>query len=146
MKEKKLRKEIIKSKIAKLIDSLEFVEESLPKDFEEFKLSRITKNALYKEIEFSIELILDIIAIINSDLKLGIPEVEENIINNIEKNKLLSKEIINIIKEMKGFRNLLVHKYGEINDNLAYESIKEGLKDFDLIINEIESLLKKYNK
>jgi len=45
---------------------------------------------------------------------------------------------------MKKFRNVLVHKYGDIDDKKAYEDIKEGLKDFEHIINEIEKFLKKY--
>jgi len=44
---------------------------------------------------------------------------------------------------MKSFRNILAHKYGEINDEQAFESIKEGLKDFEIFINEIEKFLKK---
>ena len=39
---------------------------------------------------------------------------------------------------MKGFRNILAHRYGKINDEQAYEDVKDGLKDFELIINEIE--------
>jgi len=44
---------------------------------------------------------------------------------------------------MKGFRNILIHKYGEIDDEKAYENIKEGLKDFEKIIKEIEGFLEK---
>lgn len=34
--------------------------------------------------------------------------------------------------------------YREINDEEAYENIKEGLQDFEKIINEIEEFLKKH--
>ena len=47
---------------------------------------------------------------------------------------------------MKRFINILVHRYGEINDNLAYETITEGLKDFEFFINEINNFLKKFEK
>ena len=33
---------------------------------------------------------------------------------------------------MKGFRNILVHKYGEIDDRKAYQDIKNGLEDFSI--------------
>ena len=100
------------------------------------------RDAIYKEIEFSIELIIDICAIINSDLDLGTPETEDSIIDNLENKKILPEKIVKIIREMKGFRNILVHKYGELNDEQAFESIKDGLQDFDLIIKEIEMFLK----
>ena len=45
---------------------------------------------------------------------------------------------------MKRFRNILVHKYGKINDSIAFETISDGLKDFEMIINEIEKVIKKY--
>ena len=44
---------------------------------------------------------------------------------------------------MKGFRNILVHRYGEIDDDIAYEEIKNGLKDFEEFEKEIESFLEK---
>jgi uncharacterized protein YutE (UPF0331/DUF86 family) len=50
------------------------------------------------------------------------------------------------IKEMKSFRNILVHVYGEIEDEIAYEEIKNGLKDFEDFEKEIESFLKAKNK
>jgi len=47
------------------------------------------------------------------------------------------------IKSMKGFRNILVHRYGEIDDDLVYEEIKNGLKDFEEFEKKIESFLEK---
>jgi len=145
MKDKQLRKELILYRISKIKDNVSIVKENLPEEFKDFKKARLLKDAIYKEIEFSIELVFDICAIINSDLRLGTPETEENIITNIEIKKVFSEKIINIIKNMKRFRNLLVHKYGDIDDEKAFESISEGLNDFDLIIKEIENVLKKYN-
>ena len=34
------------------------------------------------------------------------------------------------IKSMKGFRNILVHRYGEIDDDLDYEEIKKWVEKF----------------
>ncbi|PIN91358.1 DUF86 domain-containing protein [Candidatus Pacearchaeota archaeon CG10_big_fil_rev_8_21_14_0_10_32_14] len=141
-RKKELRKQIIESKCEKIIDNLEYIEETLPDSYEQFSKSRMLKDSIYKEIEFSIELVLDICSIINMDLRLGVPDVEDNILDNLEKNKILSQKSINLIREMKKFRNILVHKYGEIDDSIAYESIKEGIKDFEYILKKIENLLK----
>jgi len=142
MIEKKLRKELIKSKSASIVKSLDFIEENLPQNIGEFLNSKLIRNAVYKEVEFAIELVIDICAIINSDLRFNIPEDDEDIINNIEKEKIFDKKTILIIREMKRFRNVLVHKYGDIDNKQAFESIKEGLKDFETIINDIEKFLK----
>ena len=143
IKRKELRMEIIESKIGKVIDSVEFVEENIPKVFGGFRDSRIIRGSVYKEIESAIESIMDVCNIINSDLRLGAPETEDTILEHMGANKIFDEKIIELIKEMKGFRNILVHKYGEINDKRAFETIKEGLKDFELIIKEIEAFLKK---
>jgi len=45
------------------------------------------------------------------------------------------------LKAMKGFRNILVHRYGRIDDNLAYEILNENLRDFYPFMEEIENLL-----
>ena len=143
IKRNELREDIIASKIGRIIDSVEFVEENIPEIFNNFKNSRIIRGSIYKEIESAIESIMDICNIINSDLRLGTPETEDTILEHMKTNDIFSENIVKLINEMKGFRNILVHKYGEINDEMAFETIKEGLKDFELIIKEIEDFLKK---
>ncbi len=44
---------------------------------------------------------------------------------------------------MKGFRNILVHKYGKLNDSKAFKNIKEDLDDFSEFIEGIENFLAK---
>lgn len=140
-----MRKKLLESKLARVIDNLNLVSDNIPSNFEEFKNLGLVKDGICQRVEFAIEEILDICSVINADLGLGTPETEDNILDNLEIKKILSKKTIDIIKDMKRFRNLLVHRYGEINDEIAFETISEGLNDFDLIIKEIENVLKKYN-
>ena len=90
---RELRTELIRSKIEQIYNSVAFIEENLPAEFEEFNRSKVIKNAIYKEAEFVVELVLDICAIINSDLGLGIPEAEDNILSNLELNRIFDKNI-----------------------------------------------------
>ncbi len=143
IKKKELRKDQIKLKIDRILDSIGFIEENLPENVKNFEGSRILRNSIYKEIEFAIENIIDISNIINSDLRLGTPETEDSIIEHLSNNKIFEKKVIDTISEMKRFRNILIHRYGEVNDKLAFENIKEGLKDFELIVKKIEKFLKK---
>jgi len=143
---KTLRIEIIKSKLTQLETALDFINENTPDDVEEFKSSKLIKNAVYKEVEFAVELLIDICAIINSDLKLGMPEVEDNLLDNLGKNKIFNKETISLIREMKSFRNVLVHKYGDIDDEVSFQTIKEGMKDFKIAGEEIKRVVGKFEK
>ncbi|MFH1802866.1 MAG: DUF86 domain-containing protein [archaeon] len=131
----------IEKHLSDIIDTLEVIANNMPSDFHEFKNIGLVKDGLYKKVEFVIESIIDICNIINSDLRLGVPEVEDNIIDNLGRKKIFDEKVVELIKEMKGFRNILVHKYGEIDDSKAYESIKDGLKDFEIIIKEVEKFL-----
>ncbi len=140
---KKIRKEEIKHKLVELGEYIAQVEEYLPSNEEEFLTKGIEKHGIYKLIESAIENIIKICSMINSDLKLGIPSNEDDIIKNLVKNKIISKEIEETISEMKGFRNILVHRYGEINDRQAFENISKNLGDFDKFKEEIMKFLEK---
>ena len=48
-----------------------------------------------------------------------------------------------ILKDMKGFRNILVHRYGNIDDKIAYTILKEKLNDIDNFIEIIQQFLEK---
>ena len=140
---KKIRKEEIKHKLVELGEYIAQVEEYLPSNEEEFLTKGIEKHGIYKLIESAIESVIKICSMINSDLKLGMPSNEDDVIKNLVKNKIISKEIEETIIEMKGFRNILVQRYGEINDRQAFENISKNLGDFDKFKEEIVRFLEK---
>jgi len=137
-----MRTEIIQTKIKEMQDSLNIIDENLPDSFKKFSDLGLVKDGIYKKLEFCIESVFDICAIINTDLQLGIPESDETIIDNLIKNKIIKKDMGETLKSMKGFRNILVHRYGRINDEIAYNIIKEHLQDFYTFIETIEKNIK----
>lgn len=136
-----MRKEIIRTKIKEIEESIELVGENLPDTFEEFSRMGLIKDGIYKRIEFAIENVFDICAIINTDLELGIPGDDEEIVENLVKNTILSEEMREKLKLMKGFRNIVVHRYGKIDDNLAFEILKKNIRDFYDFIRRVEEIL-----
>ncbi|WEU41052.1 MAG: DUF86 domain-containing protein [Candidatus Odinarchaeum yellowstonii] len=79
---------------------------------------------------------------INADLNLGVPKKDEDIINNLKMNNIISDEIAHKLKTMKVFRNILVHRYGEIDDALAFKILTKNLNDFKIFIDVVNKLLK----
>jgi hypothetical protein len=73
--------------------------------------------------------VFDICAIINSDLMLEMPENEEDIIENLAYRGILNKEMAEKLRRMKGFRNIVVHRYGKIDDRIAYSILRINLDD-----------------
>lgn len=141
---KMIRAERIAEKMLKLREAMDFIENHLPTSPEEFK-DKMLRNAVYKEVEYAIELVIDMFNIVNADLRTGVPETEDSVFDNLERAKVFDGSIIQKIRDMKKFRNVLVHKYGDIKDEEAYEDIKNGLKDFEMIMDEIERVVKSTN-
>lgn len=136
-----MRKELIKSKIEEILESLKLVEENLPEDFETFQSLGLIKDGIYKRVEFVIQNIIDICAILNSDLKLRMPETEEDVFEGLVRAGILPREMTNKLRLMKGFRNILVHRYGRINDELAFETLHEHLNDIYEFVELVEKFL-----
>ena len=118
-----MRTELIKHKLISIKENIELVKENIPDNLDEFKKLGLIKDGIYKKIEVSIQEIINICSIINSDLKIGIPSNRDEIISALENEKVLSKELGKKVRELKGFRNFLVHRYGRIQDEIAYEDI-----------------------
>ncbi|MCU0637283.1 MAG: DUF86 domain-containing protein [Methanothrix sp.] len=142
-KKRVLRIELIRSKMADIEESVSLVEANLPSSFDEFSELGLVKDGIYKRMEFAIENIIDILSIINSDLRLSIPEDEEAFIENLGHNGILTQSMVDKIRRMKGFRNIIVHRYGRIDDLLAYKILTEHMDDFSEFIESIERFLEK---
>lgn len=135
---------IIIDKIEQIQENLMLIEQNLPDNFKDFANLGLIKDGIYKRLEYSVELIIDIMAIINTDLKLGIPKEDETILDNIEKNGIFPLEIVNLIRNLKSFRNILVHRYGKINDYLVFELLQERIEDFERVIESVMNLIESY--
>ena len=56
-----------------------------------------------------------------------ISDTYEEIIFNAYKNNLFDENLYNKFKGLGSFRNILVHQYLEINDEMVYENFKKIL-------------------
>ncbi|MBS3116567.1 DUF86 domain-containing protein [Candidatus Woesearchaeota archaeon] len=101
----------------------------------------LTRRACEKTIQLAIECVLDICAIIVSEEKLGLPTSEENLIRLLSEKKIISLILAKKIQSMKSFRNILVHRYEEVDNTLAYEFLAKNLLDFSYFEKEIKKSL-----
>ena len=81
--------------------------------------------------EFAVENVIDICAIINSDLRLEMRESDEGMVESLVKKSILTEEISDKIRRMKRFRNILVHRYGKIDDRVAFSILRDNIDHFD---------------
>ena len=141
MKARQLRENLIRSKMTEIMESIDLVRENLPDSFEDFSRLGLVKDGIYKRTEFAIENVFDICAIINADLLLEMPENDYGIVENLAKRDILTHEMAEKIRKMRGFRNIMVHRYGRIEDEIAYSILRNSLDDFGQFIDLIERFL-----
>ncbi|GAB6136064.1 type VII toxin-antitoxin system HepT family RNase toxin [Thermococcus prieurii] len=141
-----MRVELIRSKLEEIMESLRLVEENLPDDFGTFESLGLIKDGIYKRIEFAIQNVIDICAIINSDLRLAMPEREEDVFEGLVRAGIIPREMAEKLRLMKGFQNILIHRYGRINDELAFEVLHEHLDDIHEFVEFIERLIENEKK
>lgn len=126
-----LDRERLLAKIDALDGYLQEIREILPADFEEYK--RIEKRrACERLLQVSIECIIDICGLIVTGLRLGLPAEEDDLFEKLEQAGIISPSRKEALKGMKGFRNILVHEYGRIDDRMVYELLRTKLNDFEL--------------
>ena len=135
--------ERILAKIDEMDRYLEKLEKLVPNDLDEYKRLVSDKLACERLLHLSIEYVIDVCNIITSNLKLGLPSDEEDMLVKLEKKGVIEKEMKNILIGMKGMRNILVHKYGEVKDELVFEALSERLEDFEKFKEEVLRFLKK---
>jgi len=138
-----MSKERVFEKLKEIEENLDIIQENLPHSVEEFKKIGLIKDGIYKKLEYCIENLIDIFSMIYSDLNIGIPSDDDDVLDGLKEKKTFSKEVIELVRNMKGLRNILVHKYGEIDDGIVYELLTERLSDFDKISKEITDHFKK---
>ena len=72
-----------------------------------------------------------------------LPEKEESVFEKLEEKRIISEELFEKLREMKMFRNVLIHPYKQINNSLVYKNAVEKRQDFMDFKKEIISFLKK---
>ena len=75
--------------------------------------------------------------------KLSLPSNEENIFDILIENAILTQELGEELKNLKGFRNVLIHRYGHVDDKMIYHNLSNYLDDFYKFENAIRSNLEK---
>lgn len=109
----------------------------------EFLENTEKRRACEKTLELAIESMMTACALVVSAERLGLPESEENIIDLLVTHDILPKNVGERAKDMKGLRNILVHRYGRVDDERVYASLTEELGAFETFEARIKNHLEK---
>ena len=132
--------ELDRERILAKIDQLDaYVAEMkgiVPESFAEYQRVE-KKRACERLLQVSIEVVIDICNLLVSGLRLGLPAEEEDLFRKLLNAGIVDKEMRDSLREMRGFRNILVHEYAQVDDRLVYEAVKTKLEDFALFRRDI---------
>jgi uncharacterized protein YutE (UPF0331/DUF86 family) len=102
----------------------------LPPDLQAYRTVE-KRRACERLLQVSVECALDVCHQLVAGRRLGLPGAEEDVLDKLESSQLLSSGTVGTLRRMKGCRNILVHEYGHVLDELIFEAITTRLDDFD---------------
>lgn len=75
------------------------------------------------------EAVLDLAMYIVSNRKLGLPQNKREAFKLLEENKIIDSKLCKSMQNMVGFRNIAVHDYKEIDEEILKDVIENNLID-----------------
>ena len=112
-----------------------------PESFEEYQRVE-KKRACERLLQVSVEVVIDICNLLVSGLRLGLPAEVEDLFRKLVTAGVITEAMGDRLREMRGFRNILVHEYAQVDDRLVYEAVKTKLEDFALFRREVLAYLR----
>src|SRR6056297_3200159 len=101
--------------------------------------NELEKDGIFYNIQTGIEASMDIAAMFAKDFGKSVGGVYQNL-NYLQKNGLITSEIADKLRKANGLRNVVVHNYNGIDEEIilnSIETIKETLKTWIQRIGEI---------
>ncbi len=133
--------ERIKDKLSELLVYIAELDEDIPDTEDEYIGERRTRRACERTFQLACEDVLDICNLIIAGKSLGLPKDNRDAIRKLADDKIIPKKLSNSLEDMVSFRNLLVHRYGKVDDSRAYQYLKEDIDDLYEFAETIEKLI-----
>ena len=133
---------LIRTKIANIKRSVEKLSRKSNISLKEFKASSDIQDIVIHNLQLAIQGTIDIASHVISDEGWDIPNTLVGLYEVLREHKIIDEKLTGIMKKMAGFRNLIIHEYGEIDLNKVYEILTSRLGDFDKYLKQIAKFAK----
>ncbi len=111
--------------------------------WEVYKTDMRSRRFVERTLHILVEAIIDVGQHIISDDKLREPISYRDTFAVLAENKIIRTENLKTYEKMAAFRNLIVHYYERIDDEVVFGIFQRNLNDFDLFASEIVEYLSK---
>ena len=133
--------EIVEGKIDIILSNLHYLDQIKQSDkkvfLDSFEKIQATKHSLQESIEASIDIANHLI----SENGWRRAETYADMFQRLFDHDIINKDLLISLRDMARFRNLLVHRYGTIDDERLWFIVQEDIDDFELFIKKIEGYL-----
>jgi len=118
------------AKLDELDGYLEELRSIMPANLDEYR--RVEKRrACERLLQVSVECVLDVCHLMVAGLRLGLPAEEDDVFEKLETAGVVSAAMRETLRRMKGCRNILVHEYGHVLDEIIFEAVSTRLTEFE---------------
>lgn len=112
-------------------------------DIKEIESDLTLRGAVERYLQLAIETTIEISEMIIAHEGYKKPETYREVIEILGKEGVLKKPFAKGFALAAGFRNILVHRYDEIDLEELYRHLQKDIKDFDEFARQISSFLNK---
>lgn len=113
----------------------------LPASLNDYKASLEKRRATERLLQISVECVLDICGLLVAGLRLGLPAEEENLFDRLEQALVFSPDLVRTLRAMRRFRNILVHEYVAVDDEIVFRLAFRVSGDVKLFTTEVTRAL-----
>jgi uncharacterized protein YutE (UPF0331/DUF86 family) len=113
----------------------------VPATYQEYRTIE-KRRSCERLLQLSIETAVDVCSLLVAGLRLGLPGEENDLFEKLADRGVISRPTADLLRRMKGMRNILVHEYGRVDDELIFETVTHRLGDFDTFKREILTFLR----
>ena len=111
--------------IEKCINRINEEYEGTPYNLEDYRRT----DAIVLNLQRACQAVMDIATYVVSTKALGMPHSNSDAFEILYQNHLINEETLKNMKGMIGFRNIAVHAYREVDDEILQEVIENHLED-----------------
>ena len=127
-------KEVISRKVSQLLDYVDALERGRDIDWEKYQEDIRAKAFVERYLHLAIEAVCDIANHIVSYERWREPSGYRDLFEVLSDNGVIPKEYLNKFQNMAAFRNILVHRYNKIEDEVVFGIFRNRLDDFRLFV------------
>jgi uncharacterized protein YutE (UPF0331/DUF86 family) len=92
-------------------------------------------------LQLAIQAALDVASHIVSDERLGEPETQRELFELLGRNGWLPPSLVPALRDMAGFRNVLVHGYDGVDREIVKGVVRDRLGDLDTFVDAVRARL-----